>query len=124
MTITPSQGSGHPLPRLSNAARARRSDEARDFSSQPVSPSRQARGPSPDTGARKSGTHRSVPPIDPAEIDRIIRHPSTICIGERKPVLERIADALDSPVGFSFIAGFVTGCLGTVGLAFVWSMAL
>lgn len=94
-----SQGSGHPLPRLSNAARARRSDEAR--------------------------THRSVPPIDPAVIDRIIRGPARhVVIGERKPVLERIADALDSPVGFSFIAGFVTGCLGTVGLAFVWSMAV
>lgn len=78
MTITPSQGSGHPLPRPSNAARARRSDQAHDFPSQPVVPSRQA-SPSPDTGARKSGT---VPPIDPAMLHRIYGYPSPADVDE------------------------------------------
>jgi len=52
-----SQGSGHPLPRPSNAARARRSDQAHDFP-------------------------RGVPPIDPAMLHRIYGYPSPADVDE------------------------------------------
>lgn len=39
----------------------------------------------------------------------------------RGPLLERIADTLQSPRFLLFYCGFYSGCVATVGLAFVWT---
>lgn len=39
----------------------------------------------------------------------------------RPPLLERIAVTLQSPRFILFYLGFYSGCMATVGLAFVWA---
>lgn len=42
----------------------------------------------------------------------------------RQPLLERIAEALDSPRMLVFYAGFYSGAMATVALALIWSAVL
>ena len=59
----------------------------------------------------------------PAPANLYNRFAESLQAEEPPSTLERIADALASPRFLLFYAGFYCGCIVTVGLAYVWSVA-